>query len=177
MHTRTETLAWMIDTSKPLALRYFSGFDDSNRAAQAPNLPNHFAWTLGHCAMTMQRVAERLDGEGLPEADFEVGVEFAAGSPPTRFGTESVAFGSTPVGEADRYPVAARCVEVFEAASDRLSEAVRWASEQRLNAEEPWGATTLSMAMLIVRVNSHNSMHTGQLVDLRRALGLDRVIG
>ncbi|MFG0244184.1 MAG: DinB family protein [Phycisphaerales bacterium JB054] len=175
--TKGETLAWMIDVSKPLATRYFAGFDDNNRAMQAPNLPNHFAWTLGHCAMTMQRVAERIDGGPLPAADFAAGVEFADGSPPTRFGTEGVAFGSKPVADAGRYPVVARCVEIFEAASDRFAAAARGASDERLDAEEPWGKVTLSMAMLIVRVNSHNSMHTGQLVDLRRALGLDRVIG
>ena len=175
--TKGETLAWMIDSSKPLATRYFAGFDDSNRTTQAPHLPNHFAWTLGHCAMTMHRVAERIDGRGLPGADLEPGVEFAPGSPPARFGTEGVAFGSQPVDDAGRYPVVARCVEIFEGASDRMAAAVRGASDERLDAEEPWGAAKLSMATLIVRINSHNAMHTGQLVDLRRALGLPRVIG
>lgn len=175
--TRGEVLAWMIDASKPLVIRYFAGFEDGNRAAQAPGLPNHFAWTLGHCALTMHRVAERVDDGELPESDFAFSAEFAEGSPPTRFGTEGVAFGSTPVGDGERYPVVSRCVEIWETASDRLAAAVRGASDERLDAEEPWGKATLSMATLIVRVNSHNAMHSGQLVDLRRALGLTRVIG
>jgi len=176
MATKGETLAWMIEASTPLATRYFAGFDDATRAAQAPGMPNHFAWTLGHCALTMQRVAERMDGGELPESDFAAQVEFAEGSPPARFGTEGVAFDSTPSAERGCYPVAHRCVEVFEAASCRFAAAVRRSSDERLEADEPWGASTLSMATLIVRVNAHNAMHTGQLVDLRRALGFPRVI-
>lgn len=180
MPTRSETLAWMIEASKPLVTRYFAGFDDGNRAAQAPGMPNHFAWTLGHCALTMHRVAERLDGGALPGCDFAEGVETASGAEgetPTRFGTEGVAFGSTPSASPDGYPIVARCVEVFEAAHDRLAGAARGASEEGLDAEQAWGSRTLSMALLLVRVNAHNAMHTGQLVDLRRALGLSRVIG
>ncbi|HZW11325.1 MAG TPA: DinB family protein, partial [Phycisphaerales bacterium] len=131
MATRGEMLAWVIGSSRALMTRYFAGFTDANRAAQLPHMPNHFAWTLGHCAMTMHRVAERLDGQTLPERDFEVGVARAAGSPPTRFGTEGVAFGSTPLPEADAYPPVARCIEVFGAAFDRFGAAFRTASDER----------------------------------------------
>lgn len=177
MTTRPETLARMIETSIPLSTRYFAGFTDENRAAQLPGLPNHFAWTLGHCALTMHRTAERLDGRPLPEADFQVGVQHADGSPPTRFGTEGVAFNSVPAADAGAYPTVARCTEVFETACARLAAAVRSASDDRLDRPEPWGKAQLPMADLIVRVTLHNAMHTGQLVDLRRGLGLPRVIG
>ena len=177
MTNRAETLARMIETSIPLATRYFAGFDDSNRATQLPGMPNHFAWTLGHCSLTMHRMAERLDGLPLPDADFQAGVEHAGGSPPSRFGTEGVAFYSTPTPDADAYPTAARCTAIFEAACQRLAAAVRGASDERLDVMEPWGASQLAMADLVVRVTLHNAMHTGQLVDLRRGLGLSRVIG
>jgi hypothetical protein len=177
MATRGEMLAWMIETSKPLTTRYFAGFNDANRATQLPHLPNHFAWTLGHCSLTMHRLAEKLDGTPLPPGDFEVGVARGAGSPPDRFGTEGVAFGSSPISESDAYPTVARCIEVFESASDRLAAAVRAATDQRLEAPEQWGKAELPMSDLIVRVNLHNSMHSGQLVDLRRGLGLARIIG
>lgn len=177
MTTRAETLARMIETSVPLATRYFAGFDDHNRAVQAPGLPNHFAWTLGHCALTMHRMAERMDGGALPEADFQAGAERAEGAPPTRFGTEGVSFNSMPIGDAGAYPLAARCVEIFEGACARLASAVRCASEERLDAMEAWGASELPMVDLVVRVTLHNAMHTGQLVDLRRGLGLGRVLG
>ncbi|MBK7404955.1 MAG: DinB family protein [Phycisphaerales bacterium] len=177
MPSRSETLAWMIEASTPLATRYFAGFTDANRAAQAPGLPNHFAWTLGHCALTMHRLAAQLDGKPLPERDYEQGVQHSAGSPPTRFGTEGVAFGSKPVTDAGVYPSVARCQEVFNAAAARFAEAVRHATDAQLDALAPWGKSQLPMRDLINRVNLHNSMHSGQLVDLRRALGFDRVVG
>jgi hypothetical protein len=177
MTSRGEVLAGMIGLSRALMTRYFAGFTDSNRAAQLPHMPNHFAWTLGHCALTMHRLAERLDGRPLPENDFEAGVVRAAGSPPTRFGTEGVAFGSTPLAEADAYPIVARCIGVFGAAFDRFGEAVRSASDERLAVPEQWGKHHLSMGDLVGRIIIHNGMHSGQLVDLRRGLGLTRVVG
>ena len=177
MTVRSATLARMVEASTPLATRYFAGFTDANRAAQLPNLPNHFAWTLGHCSLTMHRLTERLDGRPMPEADFQIGVQRAEGSPPTRFGTEGVAFGSTPVPEADAYPTLARCIEVFETACARLAAGVGGATDARLDAQEAWGSATMPMADLVLRIITHNAMHSGQLVDLRRGLGLSRVIG
>ncbi|MCC7389780.1 MAG: DinB family protein [Phycisphaerales bacterium] len=177
MTTRSEILARMIGASVPLTTRYFAGFTDANRAAQLPGLPNHFAWTLGHCSLTMHRLAERLDGRALPESDFQPGVQRAEGSAPMRFGTEGVAFNSVPSGDAGAYPTVARCIEVFEGACARLGAAVRGATDQQLDAMQPWGAAQLPMADLILRITLHNAMHSGQLVDLRRGLGLGRVIG
>lgn len=177
MSSRARTLADMIEVSTPLATRFFAGFNDDNRAAQLPNLPNHFAWTIGHCALTMHRVAPLLDGAPLPERDFEEGVEHAGGSPPTRFGTEGVAFGSKPVGVAERYPAASVCVGIFERACARLSRAAANADDAQLDQMHPWGAGQLRLADMLIRVNVHNAMHAGQLVDLRRGLGLARVIG
>lgn len=177
MTTRAETLARMIETSIPLATRYFKGFDDANRAAQLPGMPNHFAWTLGHCALTMHRLAEAIDGRPLPESAFAAGVERADGSPPTRFGTEGVAFNSTPAPDPDAYPTAARCTEIFEAACRRFAAAARAATDEQLDTPHPWGSAQIPMIDLIIRVGLHNAMHTGQLVDLRRGLGLGRVIG
>ena len=113
----------------------------------------------------------------MPEGVFQTEGVRAEGSPPDRFGTEGVSFNSTPVAEADAYPLVARCVEIFEGACARLALAVGGASDDRLDKMEAWGASELSMADLVVRVNLHNAMHTGQLVDLRRALGLGRVLG
>ena len=113
---------------------------------------------------------------GARGGPLQPGVVRASGSPPTRFGTEGVAFNSTPLSDPDDYPSAARCAAIFEGACARLAAAVRAASDERLDAPEPWGKAQLPMADLIVRVNLHNAMHTGQLVDLRRALELPRVI-
>ena len=63
-------LAEAMRATKPFVTRFLSGFDDSNRTTQAPNLPNHAAWCMGHLALTMNRFAERFDGKPLPDSDF-----------------------------------------------------------------------------------------------------------
>jgi uncharacterized protein YbjT (DUF2867 family) len=87
---RGHLLADAVETSRVLLARYFPGFTDANRTSQAPGLPNHFAWCLGHLALTMHRVAGMIDGGPLPgdafvegeqqigilEAAKEAGVEF-----------------------------------------------------------------------------------------------------
>lgn len=177
MPTRAETLAWVIETSAPLVARFFAGFTDANRAVQARHLPNHFVWTLGHVALTMHRLAEKLDGEPIPAADFEVGTLRPPGDPPERFGTEAVCFGSTPTPDAGAYPTTARAREVFDAALARLARAVRHADDDALNRPTSWGKNELPLGDLIVRVIFHNALHAGEIVDLRRALGLGRVVG
>lgn len=169
-----ETLAHAVDLSKPLLTRYLAGFDDGTCTRQAPHLPNHAAWTLGHCALYMHRLAERIDGGGLPEPDFSPGVDPAR----ARFGTEEVAMGSRPVDDPARYPSFARCVEVYERACDRLAGAVRGTTPEGLAMPMAWGASGASFPVgtLVLRVVFHNGSHTGQLADLRRALGFKGIL-
>lgn len=166
-------LAHGIELSQMLVKRYFAGFDDSNRTKQAPGLPNHFAWQLGHLALTMHRVAEKLDGGPLPATDFTPTDRGDARS----FGTESVAFGSKPSDTPANYPSAARCVEIFDGSCSRLARALRAAGPEKLAQQHPWGATgaTSSMHDLALRMLVHNGMHAGQLADLRRALSMGSI--
>ena len=60
-HTHGASLAEGIEMSSVLFKRFLPGFDESNRTRQAPGLPNHLAWTLGHLAMVLNRIAEKLD--------------------------------------------------------------------------------------------------------------------
>ena len=82
---RQQTLANAVLESRTLIARYFRGFDDSNHTKQAPHLPNHFAWTLGHLAITIHRASEKFDGKPIPDTDFTTGDGRAGG--PTRFDT------------------------------------------------------------------------------------------
>ena len=172
--TGPEMLAEVVLGSKSLMTRFLAGFDDRNRTSQAPSLPNHVVWCLGHCALTMHRVAERIDGASIPETDFVTG-DGGAGDD-QRFDTESVCFGSEPVDDARRYPAFARAVQIFEAAGDHLAGAVRGADEATLNRDIPWGAAAIPLWRLAIRVTFHNGVHGGQITDLRRALGLEKVI-
>ncbi|MFZ4574520.1 MAG: DinB family protein [Phycisphaerales bacterium] len=164
-------LAASILDCKPLMLRYLAGFTDSNRTTQGPLLPNHVAWTLGHCAVTMHRASEKLDGRPMPESDFVPGPRGDA----NRFGGESVAFNSKPVGEPSMYPTLARSVAIYEAACDRLAAAAKGADEAALNRQVAWGTGQSTPAALMTRMVFHNGMHCGQIADLRRALEMKSI--
>jgi hypothetical protein len=169
-----DLLAESIISSRDLLARFLEGFDDANRTKQARDLPGHVAWILGHCALTMHSVAEHCDSRPLPESDFITGDGRAGGA--DRFDTESICFDSTPVDEPDRYPAMARCRAIFEAACDRLADSVRSASDKELDTMVAWALGEIPLWKLVLRIAFHNGTHTGQIIDLRRALGLDRVI-
>jgi hypothetical protein len=135
-------------------------------------LPNHPLWLLGHCALTMTRLAARLDGQPLPDLDF---VEAARGDE-TRFGTESICQGSTPLTDVAAFPPLPRAIEIYRAAIARLAKATRTVVEETLHQEIDWHGSSLTLGQLILRVCFHNGCHAGQLVDLRRSLQLPPVI-
>lgn len=170
--TPRDVLAEAVLTTKQLNARYLAGFTDETRTTQAVNLPNHVAWNLGHCALTMNRLAEKVDGRPLPESDFSAAVT----APGSRvFFTESVAFGSKPAGNGGAYPALARCVEVYNAACDRLAAAVRSSTDAQFNQPTKWGPFEFPWWQLVPRIVFHNGFHTGQVADLRRALGLKSI--
>jgi hypothetical protein len=171
--TRQQILSDCLRESRALLARYLRGFDDSNHATQVPHLPNHVAWTLGHVALTMHRMAERLDHRTLPESDFVKG-DGRAGTA-DRFDTESVCFGSKPVAEPKLYPKFSRCVAIFEAAIERLAVAAHGADDATLDAPTKWAQTEVPTWTLLPRMVFHNGTHTGQLADLRRALGMGSI--
>lgn len=163
---------------KALTARYLAGFDDTNHTRQAPGLPNHAAWNLGHMALTMHRVAEKLDTRPLPQTEFIIGDltrppvdPLAPRGDAERFHTETIGFGSQPTDDRARYPGMARCVSIFDGACDRLAAAVRGATDTQLLQPVKWGAGEIPMHQLLTRMLFHNGDHVGQIADLRRALG------
>lgn len=163
-----EILAQAVESTKMLTARYLAGFEESTRTTQARHLPNHVAWNLGHLALTMHRIAEKYDGGPAPERDFSPGPRGNS----DHFGLESVAFGSVPVDDPTVYPALARCVQIYDAACDRLARALRAAPESKLSEVVKWGAGESTLGMLAARMVFHNGFHTGQIADLRRATGM-----
>jgi len=162
-------------SSGPLVTRFLAGFDETNRTRQAPGLPNHAVWTMGHLALTLSRFAEKLDGGPLPESAFVTGDGRKGDA--RRFDTESVSFGSKPTDEPAIYPALARGREIFEEALDRAAKAIGAMSDADLAKTHPWGKGEMSAEELATRILFHNGIHAGQLTDLRRALGLAPIIG
>lgn len=170
--TTQDLLADAVIASKGALTRFLTGFTDTNRTAQAPHLPNHVAWTLGHVAFYLYDAAGRIDGRPMPEKDFgpDVGVDNS------RYALDAIGFGSMPANDPVRYPTLARGVAIFEAACDRLAAAARCADGATLDRKTDWMGMPIPLGLLVTRVMLHVGMHTGQLMDLRRALGLEPIL-
>jgi hypothetical protein len=173
--TRQELLAEMVMQSRDLLKRYLRGFDDSNCVKQAPGLPNHVAWTLGHLAINLHRTAERFDNLPIPAGDFVT--RDGRGGDREHFDTESVSFGSKPLNDPALYPTFPRCIAIFDAAIDRMANALRGASDAQLDSLTQWGKMEVPLYTMAGRMVFHNGTHTGQIADLRRALGMGSVLG
>jgi hypothetical protein len=154
--------------------RFLVGFDDDNRTATTEHLPNHMIWSLGHVSLYLSRIAEHLDGQPLPEEDFVAG-DGNCGSPEC-YDTESIAFDSQPDVDAERFPTVERAKEIFAAACERLATALRGASDEKLESTIEWAGQPITLWALTLRVMNHCGFHAGQIADLRRALGLGRVM-
>lgn len=170
--TRQEQLATGVRESADWLARYLKGFDDTNHTRQATHLPNHVAWNLGHLALILNVVANKLDGEPMPAGDF---AERGPGDP-TRFGIDAVKFGSSPADDVTAFPRFDRCVQIFRAATARLATAVERASDGQLDQSIAWGrGIEIPMHALIVRMIFHNGTHCGQIADLRRVIGIGSI--
>jgi len=169
---RRDTIAQGILSCKALTARYYKGFDDTNHTRQAPGLPNHLAWTLGHCALIMSRLALSIDATPVPDTDF---IAASHTNDRERFGTEVVCFGSPSPAPTAEWPPMARCVHIYESAIDRLAAAVRAVDDRKLDSTIKWGAVEFPLWQLGLRMLFHNGSHVGQIADLRRAFNMPSV--
>ncbi len=173
---RAVILADAVASTKALTARYLAGFNDVTHVRQTPDLPNHLAWILGHCALTMHRVASMFDQGELPASDFITGDGTGGSRDRGVFDREAVAFGSRPEERHDRFPTLARCTEIYNRAIDRLANCIRSADDATLDQLVPWGSgQQMPLWQLVSRMIFHNGFHTGQIADLRRALGFRSV--
>ena len=172
--TGQAVLANALQASSELLTRFLVGFDDNNRTRQAEHLPNHVSWSLGHLALYLNHVAQEIDERGLPEDNFLAGD--GSGGTATRYDTKSICFGSVPIDDASKYPTLERGRQIYEAACERLANAVRRAEDCTLTRKVNWHGTEIMLSDWVSRVTFHNGIHTGQIMDLRRALGLAPVL-
>ena len=75
------------------------------------------------------------------------------------------------------YPTHERSVAIFDTAVQRLVNAIRRADDAKLEMLVAWGGGQVKLWSLAIRMVFHNGTHCGQLADLRRALGMQRIIG
>lgn len=175
---RAQVLADALETAHPLLTRFLVGFDDSNHTRQAPGIPNHVAWILGHLALYHHRAADRVlghdDPQPLPQPDFISG-DGRSGTR-ERIDTESVCNGSVPIDDPSIYPTFERLMQIHDTALNRLIETTRTADSAMLDRMVNWGAP-FQAQKLIIRMVMHMGTHAGQITDLRRGLGMGSVLG
>ena len=155
------TIARAVGATESLLIRFMAGFDDQNRTTLCPGLPNHPIWILGHCALTMHRLAEMIDGEEIPSNDFVYGDGFKGG--PDRFDAESVGKDSIPADDHRMYPTLERGIEVYSAACNRLSAAVASADSEKMMDTIQWHGSSVPLIDLVFRVCFHNGCHGGAI--------------
>jgi hypothetical protein len=115
---------------------------------------------MGHMAITMHRAAERIAQREIP----------------LDWNPEPFAFGSVPSIDPGANPTWADVQKRFEVAVQTLARALRETDEANLDRTLPWGAGSTTVRDVAMRMMFHNGTHCGQIVDLRRALGMPRVI-
>ncbi len=168
-------LGQVVGCSEPLMLRLLAGFDDESACRQLPGLPNHPIWILGHCGFTMSRVATIFDEVEVPATDFSEGLP--SEGPRTSFEIPTICRGSVPTSQGMTYPNLQRSQEIYAAACQRFAQAVSQIKDHELHVDLQWHDGPISKINLIARVCFHNGAHNGQILDMRRALKMPRVIG
>jgi len=132
---------------------------DEDIVLEAPGVPNHAAWTLGHVIHSCEAMAGELGVEPWLPRDWE-----------SRFG-----YGSSPAAVTAQHPTKAALLAALAEASQRLCTALRAMDEAALTEPLPDETVramlpTKGHAILQV-VAAHTAYHAGQLAVWRRAIG------
>ncbi len=137
--------------------------EDQMTHRPTPNC-NHTAWLLGHLAYADDGFYTKLSGNDsvIPE-NFEV-----------LFG-----MGTTPSDDACLYPSKAELLEVLEKSHAALTDWFKSLPEEKLAEPLPEGMEMFGAnhATLAATMAWHEGVHNGQLIEVRRSLGMSRVFG
>ena len=146
--------------------RFASAMIDAIPADQYCHQPfpgaNHALWTLGHLAAADAFFLERIGG-----------------TPDERFARLQGQFfiGSKPSGNLAEYPPVEEVRRWFDEARANLVAHYRSLSEEQLAQPLPeqWQRMAANPGALLARISVHESSHAGQLMVVRKSLGLPPV--
>lgn len=126
----------------------------------------------------MARLGSLIGGPGPDPQHYSQGGEVVldAQGHPLQYRTQDIRKGSEPGAEASRFPTLARGELIFRSAASHLAEFVEQQSPAALGANVAWSDGPQRVDALVMRLCFHNGMHAGQLTDLRRVLGMARVL-
>ncbi len=137
--------------------------DDQMLHRPAPNC-NHAAWLLGHLAYAADSFYRNFSGkESVIPENYDA-----------QFG-----MGSTPTDDASDYPPKADMLDALEKAHAALAGWFKALPEERYGEALPEGLEMFgpNYAAVASTLAWHEGVHHGQLIEVRRSLGLPRAFG
>ncbi len=145
-------------------LKLAEGITDEQLTTRSGPKSNHAAWILGHLAYANDSFCAKLSGQKsvLPE-NFD-----------SQFG-----MGSTPTDDVADYPSKAELLELLNKSHEFVTGWFKSLSDEQLASPLPEGMEMFgpNHASLASTMVWHDGIHQGQLIEVRRALGLPRAFG
>lgn len=168
--TATTTLSSVDASLNGLALargvthKFLEGIADDKLTHRAAPGSNHALWIMGHLAHAENSFCSKISGNDsvLPENY-----------------TELFGMGSEPSDDASTYPSKSELMDALDKSRAFLISWLSGLSEDQLAAPLPddyemFGPNAASLATAIAW---HEGVHGGQLIEIRRSLGLPRAVG
>ena len=144
--------------------KLIEGIPDDKLTHRAAPGSNHALWIMGHLAHSENSFCSKVSGNEsvLPENYAKL------------FG-----MGSEPSDDASTYPSKAELLDSLDKARTALTDWLGGLNEDQLAAPLPedyqmFGPNVASLASAIAY---HEGVHAGQLIEIRRSLGLPRAMG
>lgn len=153
-----------LDFARSATLKLAADITDEQMTHRPTPQANHAAWILGHLAYADDGFRTKLSGnEAVIPENYEA-----------LFG-----MGTTPSDDASLYPSKADLIAVLEQSHAALTSWFKSLSDEQIASPLPEGMEMFGAnhATLAATMTWHEGIHAGQLIEVRRSLGLPRAFG
>ena len=153
-----------LDFTRQGTLKYLEGIPEGKYTYQPWAGANHVLWNLGHIAATdMFAIAALKGASGFPTGPYD-----------SIFG-----MGSTPVDDPSKYPPIKEVRDYLDGQRRELLALLERKSEADLlkPTEGDMAQFAPDAAGVLFSLGWHEGMHAGQIVAIRKALGLKPIMG
>lgn len=149
--------------SNGLIKKSLEGLHDDHWIATTHEGGNHILWSLGHLVASNDYFGQIVGAES---------------STPSNYG-ELFGYGSDPVADLTRYPSPADVTAEYDKSCEQFVSAWSSADPEKIAAKPDgsFGDMFPAVAHLAMFAGQHEMTHIGQILNIRRMLGLPRVIG
>lgn len=154
-----------LDLARSTTLKMIDGVPQDKLTYQSAPKTNHVLWVLGHLAVSDAYFAKTMGAEKIVELD--------------ESWNELFGMGSTPVDDSSKYPSLDEITDAMKRTREVLLEWFSSMDEAKLHSALPedWKMFGPNFGALMNSIAWHEGLHTGQITNIRKALGLPGVIG